>query len=139
MTTPTMPLFDEMAVYRLARSRSHRHRCSGLRPLCWRSPSTATPARPGASPSSLRPPTTAMPSRLDVYELRCVDIALSDDMLACLDALALGQGRLAHPRARGRCARAARDPQSGAAMAERRLTAQLPPSQWQAIRREARR
>ena len=24
---------------------------------------------------------------LDVYELRCVDIALSDDMLVCLDAL----------------------------------------------------
>ena len=60
--------------------------------------------------------------KLDPFELRAVDIAISDDMLLCLDAPSLGQYRPLPAGSRWRPPRQGRDPALGLSLARRGVT-----------------
>lgn len=70
---------------------------------------------------------TAFP--LDLFELRAVDVAISDDMLRCLDALRWARADLHTLVLVRRRARAGRDRALAPPLARRRLTSRLSPAE----------
>jgi len=85
MTTPNA-LFDEMAVFA---SRAREATASGAQAFArlLAAAEHSDSGQTGRIASFVAATYNGQAFPLDVYELRCVDIALSDDMLACLDAL----------------------------------------------------